>query len=167
VGLVATGIAAMGLVAFFLKRRTNRKPVSPHDGSESDAVIKAIPIEDGANTNANAPMKVPGKPPSMVDELTDCQSAIDPLSEEVKTNVPLCDHERRKNSQSALSPKDRIRDLKKMTYRADLPHEHRHHGHHYHHHDHDGDDGRTDEGEHHKHKHRKKHQHRRTKLPKV
>jgi hypothetical protein len=66
VGLVAAGIAAMGLVAFFLKRRTNRKPqVSPHLGTENDAVISAIAIEDGAK----APVKVPGKPPPTAKEI--------------------------------------------------------------------------------------------------
>lgn len=114
-------------------------------------------------------------------ELTDRQSAIDPLSEEGKKNIPpLHDHEQRRSSRS-LSPEDRSRDMKQMTYddshHDGLSHEHkhhhhrhhhRHHGHHHpHHHDHDGGDGRTDEGEHHKHKHREKHQHSRTKLPEV
>ena len=109
-------------------------------------------------------------------ELIDRQSAIDPLSEEGKKDIPPPrNHERHKSSQPSLSPTDRSHEKKRMKdgdrqhdglsheHKHHHRHHHRHHGHHHphHHHDHD-DDGRAD-GEHHKHKYHKK----RTKLPEL
>jgi hypothetical protein len=64
--LVVAGIVAIGLVAFLLKRRNKRKlQVSPQLGTESAAVVSAIPIEDDGT---KAPVKVPEKPSSKVKE---------------------------------------------------------------------------------------------------
>jgi LPXTG-motif cell wall-anchored protein len=64
--LVVAGIVAIGLVAFLLKRRNNRKlQVSPQLGTESAAVVSAIPIKDG---RTKAPAKVREEPSSKVKE---------------------------------------------------------------------------------------------------